>query len=253
MPCGNFYNQCFSFRNKVRSVFKSPKGKEKSLPFSFAPPFIVITNNFISIELVNYFQSFISPFIIKKGDNMILLKNKKSKKGFSLLKLLLVLGIIAALVVAAFIVYPKVQASQRAQAESNNIATIQAGVKALYTSASSFTGLTNAVAVQAKIFPDNMLSGAGNAAKPINTFKGNVTLAAAKTGPSSVDGSSFTITYDNVPAAECVKITTAAAGNFYITHVGDKVVKAAGGTLDVAATAAACSNATNNKLVFTSI
>ena len=42
---------------------------------------------------------------------MVLLNNKrKSKKGFSLLELLLVLGIIAALVVAAFIVYPKVQA-----------------------------------------------------------------------------------------------------------------------------------------------
>ncbi|ECA3699875.1 prepilin-type N-terminal cleavage/methylation domain-containing protein [Salmonella enterica subsp. enterica serovar Muenchen] len=175
---------------------------------------------------------------------MVLLNSKrKSKKGFSLLELLLVLGIIAALVVAAFIVYPKVQASQRAQA----------GVKALYTSASSFTGLTNTVAVQAKIFPDNMLSGTGNAAKPINAFKGNVTLAAAATGPSSAAGSSFTITYDNVPAAECVKITTAAAGNFYTAKVGSKVVKAADGTLDVAATAAACNNATSNTLVFTSI
>jgi prepilin-type N-terminal cleavage/methylation domain-containing protein len=80
---------------------------------------------------------------IKEMKKTVLIKNIKSKKGFSLLELLLVLGIIAALVVAAFIVYPKVQASQRAQAESNNIATIQAGVKALYTSASSFTGLTN--------------------------------------------------------------------------------------------------------------
>ncbi|MCT6953518.1 type IV pilin, partial [Salmonella enterica subsp. enterica serovar Javiana] len=79
-------------------------------------------------------------------------------------------------------------------------------------------------------------------AKPINTFKGNVTLAAAATGPSSAAGSSFTITYDNVPAAECVKITTAAAGNFYTAKVGSKVVKAADGTLDVAATAAACNN-----------
>ncbi len=42
---------------------------------------------------------------------IVLIKNRKSKKGFSLLELLLVLGIIAALVVAAFIVYPKVQVS----------------------------------------------------------------------------------------------------------------------------------------------
>jgi prepilin-type N-terminal cleavage/methylation domain-containing protein len=90
-----------------------------------------------------FFISFIKQWRYKGNEKTVLIKNIKSKKGFSLLELLLVLGIIAALVVAAFIVYPKVQASQRAQAESNNIATIQAGVKALYTSASSFTGLTN--------------------------------------------------------------------------------------------------------------
>ena len=187
----------------------------------------------------------------------VLIKNKKSKKGFSLLELLLVLGIIAALVVAAFIVYPKVQASQRAQAESNNIATIQAGVKALFTSASSFTGLTNSVAVQAKIFPDNMLSGSGSAAKPINAFKGNVTLAADKTGPSGADGSSFTIIYSNVPAAECTKIITAVAGNFYaagVGNVGNGNVKTAGEVLDVAKTAMLCQNGGNsNTLIFTSL
>lgn len=185
----------------------------------------------------------------------VLIKNKKSKKGFSLLELLLVLGIIAALVVAAFIVYPKVQASQRAQAESNNIATIQAGVKALYTSASSFTGLNNSVAVQAKIFPDNMLSGSGSAAKPINAFKGNVVVASANTGPSAAQGSSFTITYSNVPAAECTKIITAAAGNFYTAGVGTAGnVKAAGEVLDVAKTATQCQSGGNsNTLIFTSI
>ncbi len=192
---------------------------------------------------------------IKEMKKTVLIKNKKSKKGFSLLELLLVLGIIAALVVAAFIVYPKVQASQRAQAESNNIATIQAGVKALYTSTSSFTGLTNSVAAKANIFPDNMLINSGTFARPINAFKGNVTLAADKTGPSGADGSSFTITYSNVPAAECTKIITAAAGNFYAAGVGTAGnVKAAGEVLDVAKTATQCQNGGNsNTLIFTSL
>ncbi|MCK3083668.1 type 4 pilus major pilin [Escherichia coli] len=187
--------------------------------------------------------------------NTVLIQKIKSKKGFSLLELLLVLGIIAALVVAAFIVYPKVQASQRAQAESNNIATIQAGVKALYTSASSFTGLTNTVAVQAKIFPDNMLNGSGSSATPINAFKGNVVVESADTGPSAATGSSFTITYSNVPAAECTKIITAAAGNFYTAGVGTAGnVKAAGEVLDVAKTATQCQTGGNsNTLIFTSI
>lgn len=167
-----------------------PEGKEKSLPFLIHPS-VRWMNIYLAFSIARYKRSVITGVIIKtkKEIIMVLLNSKrKSKKGFSLLELLLVLGIIAALVVAAFIVYPKVQASQRAQAESNNIATIQAGVKALYTSASSFTGLTNTVAVQAKIFPDNMLSGTGTATKPINAFKGNVTLAAASTGPSSAAG-----------------------------------------------------------------
>lgn len=185
---------------------------------------------------------------------MVLLNNKKKKQErFLTTRTIACFRHHCCISGSSFYRVSKVQASQRAQAESSNIATMQAGVKALYTSASSFTGLTNTVAVQAKIFPDNMLSGSGTAAKPINAFKGNVTLAAAATGPSSAAGSSFTITYDNVPAAECVKITTAAAGNFYTAKVGSKVVKASDGTLDVAATAAACNNATSNTLVFTSI
>ncbi|HBB8367448.1 TPA: prepilin-type N-terminal cleavage/methylation domain-containing protein [Escherichia coli] len=185
----------------------------------------------------------------------VLIKNKKSKKGFSLLELLLVLGIIAALVVAAFIVYPKVQASQRAQAESNNIAAIQAGVKALYASASSFTGLTKYVAAEANIFPDNMLINSGAFTRPLNAFKGDVALAADKTGPSGADGSSFTITYSNVPAAECTKIITAVAGNFYAAGVGTAGnVKAAGEVLDVAKTATQCQFGGNsNTLIFTSL
>lgn len=174
----------------------------------------------------------------------------RNKKGFSLLELLLVLGIIAALVVGAFIVYPKVQASQRAEAESKNIATIQAGVKALYTSASSYSGLTNTVATNAKIFPDNMLNGTS----VINVFKGNVTLATSTESPSGVANSAFTITYANIPAAECTKIIAAAAGNFYVAKVGTTTVKAAGSILDVAATTTACaSGANSNSLVLTSL
>jgi len=124
-----------------------------------------------------------------------------------------VLGIIAALVVGAFIVYPKVQSSQHAEAESENIATIQSGVKALYNSASNYAGLNNAVAVQAKVFPDNMLNGTGETASVVNLFKGNVTLAPSADSPSGTANSSFNITYVGVPAAECTKIVSVAAAS----------------------------------------
>lgn len=185
-------------------------------------------------------------------NKITLLKKIKSKKGFSLLELLLVLGIIAALIVAAFIVYPKVQASQRSQAESNNIATIQAGIKALYSSTSNYTGLTNSVAVKAKIFPDNMLNGSLSTAS--SSFKGDVVVASSNSGPTKALGSSFIITYYGVPPAECAKIMTAVGSKFYIAQVEAAIVKPAGETLDIAETARACAlyrKATT--LIFTSI
>ncbi|EFT1001155.1 prepilin-type N-terminal cleavage/methylation domain-containing protein [Shigella sonnei] len=39
--------------------------------------------------------------------------NKHNKEGFSLLELLLVLGIVSALIISAFIIYPKVQTMYR--------------------------------------------------------------------------------------------------------------------------------------------
>jgi hypothetical protein len=44
--------------------------------------------------------------------------------------------------------------------------------------------LTNSVAVQAKIFPDNMLSGSGSSATPLMHSKGDI-VESANTGPSS--------------------------------------------------------------------
>lgn len=46
-------------------------------------------------------------------------------------------------------------------------------------------------------------------------------VESADTGPSAATGFSFTIAYSNVPAAECTKIITAAAGNFYTAGVGE--------------------------------
>ena len=58
---------------------------------------------------------------------------ERKRKGFSLLELLLVMGIIAALIVAAFIVYPKVQSYRNVKIESNNISSLKAEVPT-YTS-----------------------------------------------------------------------------------------------------------------------
>ncbi|WP_077269449.1 prepilin-type N-terminal cleavage/methylation domain-containing protein [Klebsiella pneumoniae] len=83
----------------------------------------------------------------------------KNKQGFSLLELLLVLGIIAALVVSAFIVYPKVRDARYVDIEAKHIGQIYASVKNVYTGQPNYSGLaTTAVAMPAQFFPDDMIS-----------------------------------------------------------------------------------------------
>lgn len=144
----------------------------------------------------------------------------KKEKGFSLLELLLVLGIIAALIVAAFIVYPKVKSSQSVDAEAKNIATIRSGILALYAAQANITGnVTNSVAINANIFPDNMLvKSGGTVTDVLNSFGGKVTLST--TNWASFNKIVVNIKYDNVPKDICVKLVTAVGPTMEIVAVG---------------------------------
>ncbi|MCW2482209.1 type 4 pilus major pilin, partial [Candidatus Symbiopectobacterium sp. NZEC135] len=76
----------------------------------------------------------------------------------------------------------------------------------------------------------------------------------AASGPSGISGSAFTITYTGVPAAECTKIISAIADNFYLAQVGTIIVKDVESYLDIEATTEACSIGGNsNTLVLTSL
>lgn len=63
-------------------------------------------------------------------------------KGFSLLEILLVLAIAAAVVIAAFIIYPKVTAEKTADSESKRVMMIAAAARSLYASKANYSGLT---------------------------------------------------------------------------------------------------------------
>ncbi|WP_224718157.1 type 4 pilus major pilin [Pectobacterium versatile] len=185
---------------------------------------------------------------------MILLKERKNKKGFSLLELILVMGVIAALVVAVFIVYPKVQASQRAEAEVKNIALIQAGTKSLYSAVSSYSGLAITTLVKAKVLPESIQKTSGAASSMVNVWKGNISVSSADTGPSGAIGSSFIITYRSVPAVECAKLVSSLSASFYSIEIGADTVKDSNGSLDIASVTSSCSRGgENNTVSFTSL
>lgn len=144
--------------------------------------------------------------------------NFKASQGFSLIELLLVLAIIAALAVAAFVIYPRVQAGRSATYESQVLSAAQASVKSLFTN-NNYAALTTSVALQGKFFPDNM-----NGATAItNQFDGAVTLIGAdETGAddTSAPARFFKITYADVPTEVCIKLAGSAVQNFNGVFVG---------------------------------
>lgn len=138
----------------------------------------------------------------------------RAQGGFSLIELLLVLAIVAALAVAAFIVYPRVQAGRNATYESQVLSSAQAGVKALFTT-NNYANLTDEVAWNAGIFPDNMKM--ATAGEIRNQWDGPVTVSGAnRAGADSATAPTryFKITYEDVPTDVCIRLAGAAVQNF---------------------------------------
>ncbi len=190
--------------------------------------------------------------------------NLRKSKGFTLVELLLVVGIIALGSVVAYITLPKVQSTSRANAEATNINTIAAGVKNMYAGTNSFTtlgapagtGTGTDLIVKGKAAPDRMVVDPAATPKTlVNSFGGNVAVGAesAALGNIAANGSYF-ITYAGVPDAECNKLATGVGNNFVKVQVNSTVVKSAPGetlvTLDPAVVSGACVNSDNNAMTF---
>lgn len=164
---------------------------------------------------------------------------RNNKKGFSLVELLLVLGVLAVLLVAAFVVYPRVRDANRANSEVSNLTAIKASINNLYASkGGNYTGLKTGVANQARVFPSSMNSGSYTDTAKINSsWGGEVTVTAPTTGALTTDGADipagryFTVSYKDVPEGVCLGLVSGAAGNFSQIKVGstDVIKKASAG------------------------
>lgn len=173
------------------------------------------------------------------------------KKGFSLLEIILVLAVAAGFIIGVFMLLSKTQAGQRAAREANYMTTITTGVRALYIGVPSYAGITTAAIVNARVFPEDMLPDSTSTA-PLNSWKGLVTIASSNEGPSGATGSSFTITYPNVPGEDCVKIVSQIGPSYYIIKVNGTTVKDPVNLLDPATLGVACKAGGNsNTLVVT--
>lgn len=179
--------------------------------------------------------------------------NRKQKRGFTLIEILLVVGFIALAGIGIYTIYSKVTLNNAANTESRNIDTIRAGVKNLFAGAPTTTGLTNTVVNNASITPTNMVT-AGNPAIITNSFGGAVTVTPT-TLVATNDG--FRITFPSVPGAVCTKLVTGTGSQFEQVTVGTTVVKTLGTNTSVnianATTACAADTGTGVTILFDSL
>ena len=158
------------------------------------------------------------------------MKNR-NQQGFTLIEILLVLAIIAALGVAAFIIYPRVQAGRQATNNTSILNSAAAQINSVFPSA-RYGNLTDIVACNADVFPDNFkIAPACAAGNLINEWQGVVAVHGADvTGATNatVNARYYTITYPNVPSKVCTKLAPALAANFGIVGIGADETSALG-------------------------
>lgn len=169
--------------------------------------------------------------------------NFKSKNsGFTLLEILLVIGVVAVFGVVVYATLDKVNSANAAKKEVDNLSILRAGIANGYSGQSGYPGLTALVTINGKFAPDSMVNAAGTGL--INSWGGAITVTPVKFPSSATANNAFQIVYPLVPAKSCNKFVSDVASSFNRVTIGTTVVKddsvATTKNLDVAALATQC-------------
>lgn len=130
--------------------------------------------------------------------SMIVIR-KYYNKGFSLLEILLVLAVAAGIVIAAFIIYPKVVSAKVADSEARRTMSIVAAARSLYTSKANYNGLSLDVLKNADLIDKGMFAKM-DGGLPLSEFGTPVTIF-----PSNAN-SLFAVEYQQLKKENCVRI-----------------------------------------------
>lgn len=162
----------------------------------------------------------------------------KAQGGFGLLEMILVFILVIGAAAVVFTMFGSAKPSAEASNESQELSTLAANLQGTFGLGRDYSNLTNTSAINAKAIPENMVSGTSGV---INGWGGPLTLT---TGPNRTQ---YTIAYDGIPAAACVKFVTAAAGFFDTvgSTSGGSDIRANGGQVQNSAIVTFCSGTAN--------
>lgn len=163
----------------------------------------------------------------------------RRSRGFSLVEILLVLGLLAVFLAAVFVTYPQVRGRNYVNIEQQRLLRTLAVVKNLYATKQTYDNLTTDVANQAKAFmPEANAGNYGPGQTIINVWGGEIEVSQHATNPAWLE-----IRYAGIPADACVQLATGVTvNNFKALAIDGTVVWQASdvGEMDVSGIVEAC-------------
>lgn len=174
---------------------------------------------------------------------------KKKNLGFTLLEIMLTVGIIAIISIGIYSFYNKQSENAKIVTLTNYLNVIDSSLKNSFSSSTDFTLLNNSFLINSNIIPTEMVQ---NTTTINNLFGGQIVLASATV--SAVPG--YSLTFDKISPDVCTKLsTTQFSAKVQEIVINGTTVKTANGPLtptQIAQIAANCVN-TNNTIVFRDI
>jgi len=152
------------------------------------------------------------------------MKKIVKQSGYTLIEIMIVLGIVSSIAIGAFVLVGKVNTSRTVNSELDNTRALTASINSSFSGAATYTGLNPANAIILRAVPDNMVSGVN----VVNAF-GNLSIenaGSAALAPAAATGiiltgvpKAFGVSFPTVPSESCIKFVTGLAATYPMVRV----------------------------------
>ena len=152
----------------------------------------------------------------------------KKQTGINLIELLLVLAIVLAIAIAAFVLYPRVLAARDANSSVKVLSAAQAQVKSIFPNG-LYSNLNNQMAGNSGVFPDSWDIDPPNGVFMndfANGVEGNIIIRGSDRFGQPVSGQAarfMTIVFEDIPSKVCIKLIPGLAGDWERVTVNGEV------------------------------
>jgi type IV pilus assembly protein PilA len=180
---------------------------------------------------------------------------QKVQKGFTIVELLIVLGIIAVLAVVATPFARDIIISGKTEPTATDVSKLASAIRANFSGqgATPYTGVTTAVLANTGrgLVSAMTVTGAGATATLQHDIGATSSQVTAASGTITTAGDSFTVTFPTVNAAACPGLASQLSRVAEVITINATAVKAAGAVYNGATAQNACTAGDTNAFVFT--